>query len=243
MPGSPNAHPAKSTPDLRAVGAPEGCWETGKYWAEGWCLHALHLGLQRDPSPGMCVSASTAPMSLRGSMHTSMPMHTLHVPAPSPLTPQHVPRKSTQHLVHPHPAGRPRCGVPPSPPLSLPCPCWPHPATAPRQPASPPAQTHSCTPGQAAASPRPRQLGSAPRHRRRHTGEVVPGTCAQACDGEGAVGVMVKCGVFIALSWVGVAALVRGEGGKLPACSQGDLLLLPAGCSKCAGPSPGALQS
>lgn len=61
------------------------------------------------------------------------------------------------------------------PALSPPCPSWPHPATAPQQPASPPAQTHSCTPGQAAASTRPRQLSSAPHHR--HTGEVVLGTC------------------------------------------------------------------
>lgn len=232
MPGSPDAHPAKSTPDLRAVGAPEGCWETGKYWAEGWCVHTLHVC--------ECVYCTHGLAQQHAHQHAQA--HPARPCSLSPYTPTCA-MQSTQHLVHPHPAGHPRCGVPPSPPLSLPCPCWPHPATAPRQPASPPAQTHSCTPGQAAASPRPRQLGSAPRRCRRHTGEVVPGTCAQACYGEGAVGVMVKCGVFIALSWVGVAALVRGEGGKLPACSQGDLLLLPAGSSKCAGPSPGAPRS
>lgn len=186
---SPDAHPATSTSGLGAVGAPEGCWETGRDWAGGRCVHALHPGLHRDPSPHTCVSVckcvstGTAHMSLHTSVHTSVPVHAPHVPAPSPLAPVQMP----QHLGHPHPAGRPRCGVPPNPPLSLLCPRWPHPATAPRQLASPPAQTHSCTPGRAAASPRPRQLGSAPRHRR-HTGEVVPGTCSQGCDGGGSCG-------------------------------------------------------
>lgn len=80
------ACPAASTPGLGAVGAPEGCWDTGKDRAGGRCVHTLHPGLHIDPSPGVCVSALQTSVYTQGCTQVC-PCTLCTSPLPRPLHP------------------------------------------------------------------------------------------------------------------------------------------------------------
>lgn len=139
----------------------------------------------------------------------------------------------TLHRCIPIPDGIPAAGCPQPSPVSSVSPLAP-PQHGPR--ASPPAQTHSGTPGQ--VQPAQGHVSSAPLH---NTGSQVKLSRAPAhravMGGRGGLWGSLQSLGSLLLHQGGRRALEEG-GGQTASCSQMDLQLLPAGCSTCPGSVP-----